>query len=162
MKNIYFMLSGTPWWVYALFAFLIYTGIKARIPSTMPVKKLFIFPAIFIIWSICSLFSKVVDSHIQKILIWVALGVVGYFIGLRIIKSANVQVDRINSRITIPGSGWMMLVVLMGIFFVKYYFGYSYSTNPAAKIYLLPIDLGFSGLVTGVFWGRAYGYFKKY
>ncbi|MBF0313343.1 MAG: hypothetical protein HQK52_08000 [Oligoflexia bacterium] len=97
------------------------------------------------------------------ILIWVGFGIVSHLLGLRFTRDANVQVDRMNGRITIPSSGWVMLVVLMGIFVVKYYFGYSYATDPAAaKVYLLPMDLGFSGLITGVFFGRAWGYYKKY
>lgn len=161
MNNIHHIFLGTPWWVYCLLAYLIFTGVKAKGPATIPVKKLFVFPAIFIIWSICSLVSKVDTSNVLLILIWIAFVIVGHLIGLRITRTANVQVDRINDRITIPGSGWAMLLVLMGIFSIKYYFGYSYATNPTAKVYLLPIDLGFSGLVTGIFLGRAWGYFRK-
>ncbi|MBF0363264.1 MAG: hypothetical protein HQK49_19735 [Oligoflexia bacterium] len=162
MKNIYYALLGTPWWVYLLFAFLFYTGLKARKSSTIPIKKLFMFPAIFIIWSLLSLISKVANSNIYLILIWITLGFIGYLIGLKITQTTNVQVDRINSVITIPGSGWIMLLALMSIFFIKYLFGYTYSTNPSAIAYCLPLDLGFSGAITGIFLGRAHGYFKKY
>ncbi|CDL41675.1 hypothetical protein [Citrobacter freundii] len=41
------MLKNTPVWVYLLFAFLLYRGIKARTPATVTLEKLALIPAIF-------------------------------------------------------------------------------------------------------------------
>lgn len=41
------MLKNTPVWVYLLFAFLLYRGIKARTPATVTLEKLALIPLFF-------------------------------------------------------------------------------------------------------------------
>lgn len=51
------MLKNTPVWVYLLFAFLLYRGIKARTPATVTLEKLALIPAIFLVWDIYDLIT---------------------------------------------------------------------------------------------------------
>jgi hypothetical protein len=52
MLNI---LQNTPWWVFALFALLMWLGFQALKPRTLPIWRLLITPAVFIGWGITSL-----------------------------------------------------------------------------------------------------------
>ncbi|WP_326929150.1 hypothetical protein [Citrobacter sp. RHBSTW-00671] len=42
------MLVHTPVWVYVLLVFLLFRGIKARIPATVTLEKLALIPALFL------------------------------------------------------------------------------------------------------------------
>ena len=49
------MLVHTPVWVYVLLVFLLFRGIKARIPATVTLEKLALIPALFLFWDIYDL-----------------------------------------------------------------------------------------------------------
>lgn len=42
------MLVHTPVWVYVLLVFLLFRGIKARVPATVTLEKLALIPALFL------------------------------------------------------------------------------------------------------------------
>jgi hypothetical protein len=48
------ILQNTPWWVFALFALLVWLGLQALRPRTLPIWRLLITPAVFIGWGITS------------------------------------------------------------------------------------------------------------
>ena len=51
------VLVHTPVWVWALFAFVIYQGITALRPREVPIWRLLIVPAVFIVWGASKLFA---------------------------------------------------------------------------------------------------------
>jgi hypothetical protein len=49
MEHLFEILTHTPWWVYVLFAYILYVGITAMKLRSVPVFQLFIVPTIFTI-----------------------------------------------------------------------------------------------------------------
>jgi len=73
MSSILNVLQHTPWWVFAVFALLTWLGAQALRPRDVPVWRLLITPAIFILWGVASL---VIQSTSAPILVadWSAAG----------------------------------------------------------------------------------------
>ena len=57
MTFAYQILIHTPIWVFPLFAYLVWLGIKAMRPRTTTIWRSLIVPAIFIIWGLSRLLS---------------------------------------------------------------------------------------------------------
>ena len=49
---VYQILIHTPLWVFALLAYLVWQGIKAMQPRTVPIWRALIVPVVFIVWGI--------------------------------------------------------------------------------------------------------------
>lgn len=153
------ILEGTPWLVYLLFFYLLAIGLKARKTSTASLYRLFIIPVVFTIWSLYSLSDHIAD----KIIFWGSGLLVGTLIGWLLTHKHAIHFDREKKLVTLPGT-YTTLVLVMAIFFVKYFFGYNYATNPEAKTNILYFgtDLAVSGIITGMFVGRLITYISKY
>jgi hypothetical protein len=87
---------------------------------------------------------------------------VGGAIGTALVARQTIGADRARSLLHLPGSpGNLVLIVL--IFATKYYFGVRIGMDPAlvAQPGFVALDLGISGILTGIFLGRFYGYWRK-
>ncbi|MBJ7450383.1 MAG: hypothetical protein JHC93_08510 [Parachlamydiales bacterium] len=156
------LITHTPWWVWIIFAYLIYIGIKASRSGYVPLFKTSLIPVLFTAWSIFSVTEYFGFNRVRIIqwLVAVALGsVLGWIIGDRI----PIKVDKKKKAIFLPGS-WFTLIMVLIIFVVKYYFGYSFAVFPErlndplyANVYVL-----FSGFFTGIFVGRFLCFCYKY
>lgn len=77
------MLEHTPVWVYLLFAFLLYRGIKARTPATVTLEKLALIPAIFLFWDIYDLITyrdPTLITYIQWTIGIISGAIIGYIL----------------------------------------------------------------------------------
>ncbi len=70
------ILAHTPWWVFAVLAVLIVTGIQALRPRVIAAWRLLIVPAIFIAWGIASVSIRASAVH-SLALDWLAAVVIG-------------------------------------------------------------------------------------
>lgn len=64
------MLVHTPVWVYVLLVFLLFRGIKARVPATVTLEKLALIPALFLFWDIYDLVTyrnQSISTYLQWI-----------------------------------------------------------------------------------------------
>src|SRR4030088_2692514 len=52
VEQMVVIVQHTPWWVFAVLALLIATGVQALRPRVVPVWRLLIVPAIFIAWGV--------------------------------------------------------------------------------------------------------------
>ena len=122
MQTIYYTIVGTPWWVYILFIYLIFIGIKASKPGEVEIIKLAILPVLFTYMSLHSLVTQTTLSpiHIGTRIISILIGTL---FGIGRVKKAGYTYDPNTGNIRTSGS-WMTLIVVMIIFFSKYYFGY--------------------------------------
>lgn len=154
--NIFDIFLGTPYWVWGIFAYLVYVGIKATKPHAVPVLRMGIIPTIFILWSLYSAFYKC-NACPHYVGLWFLALLMGIYIGYRIALQYKINRDA-NNCIHVPGS-FLPLLLSMLFFTLKYMLGVSYALYPILKanMLLLSVDLTVSGLISGIFLGR-FGY----
>ena len=155
------ILKGTPWWVYALFSYAILTGIKAMKPRVIPFKKIFILPSLFLAWGLYSFSTKITAT--LDIAIWLPFLVLGVLTGWKLTSFSKIQSDKENALIKLPGSAQTLVLILL-VFSTKYFYGYSYATDPGLKgnFIFVASDLISSGSITGIFLGRVLNIWQKW
>lgn len=162
MQQVYQFLVHTPWWVYAVFVYLIVRGVRAMQPGNTTLVKVAIIPVVFTILGVSEL-VRVYGLAPDAIGIWVVGLVIGAVIGFLILRTAAISVDRATGIIHRPADMTLLPLVIL-IFAVKYTFGVIGALSPA--LLLEPsfrfADLGLSGLFTGVFIGKFAVYIFRY
>lgn len=164
MNAITIALVNTPAWVYILFAYLVWNGIKATKTRTLALKKLFIRPAIFSYLSIYTLISSS-DISLFQVSAWTCAILLGVLIGW-IDTGKNhphINVNKEKHLIQVPGS-WMTLILVFIFFTTKYYFSYEISIDPtlSKQTWFEASMLAVSSLCTGLFIGRLLSYLQLY
>jgi hypothetical protein len=81
MKFAWQILIHTPIWVFPLFAYLVWLGIKAARPRTVTIWRSLIVPAVFIVWGLSRLLSRQQDV-MWPLLSWGAAAAVLLLVGL--------------------------------------------------------------------------------
>jgi membrane protein CcdC involved in cytochrome C biogenesis len=136
------ILSGTPSWVFFVFVYLIFIGIRATKDRNVHIGKMFLMPSIFFalflirliaIWrlDICAIFFTALT---------VALLLSHFFIKR---KSPEIH----GKYVFIKGSCETLIVVMI-IFCIKYFFGYMKAVNSELEKYLIA-EIIISGITTG-------------
>lgn len=145
------ILAGTPRWVFALFALLLWLSGKQLLSHRLSLARATSMPVAMTALSIYGVLS--VFSH-QPIagLGWAAAALVAGFAVLRRPLPATTRYDAAARRFHLGGSA-VPLVLLMGVFFTKYTVGVQVAMHPA-----LPGDLAFA-LCVGVLYGAFSGIF---
>ncbi|MDN3505833.1 MAG: hypothetical protein P0S96_01220 [Simkaniaceae bacterium] len=159
METIITMLRSTPWWVYLLFFYVLYIGIRALKPRTFSVNKLFIVPLIVLALTIWNLIDKF--ESFKDLLIWALFIPIGFAAGWGIVQSFKIRGDHKKLLIRMPGSPFI-LVLLLFVFVIRYFFGYMKATTPDIGPVLHSLDLAFSGIFLGLFIGRLFATLKKF
>src|SRR5215471_6812872 len=122
------ILQHSPWWVYVLFAVLIWFGLRALRPRTLPIWRLMIVPAVFIGWGIASMLTQSRTS-VFLIAVWLVTATVGAILAWIGARRLEVRIDRAHRSVTLPGSV-RPLVVNMLIFAAKYAIGVAMVLSP--------------------------------
>ena len=146
--------SGVPIWVWAILAYLIYVGLQALKPRLIGLQRLIVMPLILIAAKF-RMFSE------PKAWIYFAFFIGSALIGFLVIRKADIKIYKDRKKILTPGSP-LILLILISIFFTRFYAGYLQATNPEAFLRYLPIDLGISGLLSGYFSGQRFCYLFRY
>lgn len=128
MNAIWETLTHTPWWVYLLLIYLLKIGIDATKAKVVPLKKLIILPAIFLILSLNNLITGVRHDVITLGTYLISL-LFGAWVGWLLVRKLALQFDKKKGLIRLPGS-WVTLVLIVIIFSTKYYFGYTLASDP--------------------------------
>ncbi|MGZ3690732.1 MAG: hypothetical protein ACXVAX_04475 [Pseudobdellovibrio sp.] len=145
---------GTPIWVWAILAYLIYIGLQALKPRMITLQRLIIMPLILIAAKF-RMFSE--PNAWIYFAFFIASGLVGYFV----VRKADLKIYKNKKMILTPGSP-LILLILVSIFVTRYYAGYLQATNPQEFLKYAPIDLGISGLLSGYFSGQRICYLYRY
>jgi hypothetical protein len=109
--------SKVPWWVFLLLAFLVWRGWQASKSRAIPLRTLFVGPAIFIGWGVASLVSRATTAPALA-LDWFGAAAVGLLLALSTVRPA-VEADRARGIVQLPGS-WWPLARYLAIFLAKF------------------------------------------
>ena len=162
MQFVTEIIARTPLWVWALFAFLLFIGVRALRPSTASFARLAILPLVFLVWGLSG-FVTTYGFRPLGIAVWLAAGVIGFALGRVAVRAIAIQADKERGLIRLPGSA-APLVLILTIFATKYVLGVLSGIQPgiSADPLYMAADVGVSGLLTGMFAGRIYGLRRKY
>jgi hypothetical protein len=143
-------LSNVPWWVFPLLTLLVWRGWQASKSRTMPLRAIFIGPAIFIGWGVVSLVTRALAVP-SLAAVWFATAALGALLAFTTVRLA-VQADRTKGFVRLPGS-WWPLARYLAIFSAKFVLAAWSAIAPAMRPELAYWDVGVSGLSAGYFIG---------
>jgi len=158
------IISHTPAWVWALFVFLVLSGVKALRPRKMTPERMFILPIIFFIWALYGIATELTNWPMGLGAFAVAL-IIGIACGW--VNALRLPVATFNARtcrVTRPGSATILILVLVG-FFAKYILTVMLVRYPhlGAHQDFATLFGGVSGLVDGGLWsGVILQYFQAF
>ena len=154
MEWIVQILAHTPWWVFAIFALLIYRAVRATRPNVTSLWRMAVIPGILTLWSLAGLAERTAPDT-RALLAWIVSLAVGAAIGWLMLRGVAVRADHARGLVWRPGD-WSYPPLVLAIFVVKYAFGYMSAVEPSRLL-----DPGFrlaeimtSGVITGVFVGK--------
>jgi teichoic acid transport system permease protein len=121
------IVSGTPFYVWVIFIFLLKRGIKASKDGELSFSKMFIMPSIFIIWGLEKLLSGF--SYLGTSMIFYTI-----FMCLGILISYSLY-SRYRKLYIKEGSlcrtgSYLPMTIMMTNFFVKYLLNVAMNVNP--------------------------------
>ena len=150
----------TPWWVYLLFAYLLFIGIQAFKDDIKPIYVSLIMPTVFTGLSIESIIKlQHLDPLYSAGIYAGCLLLIGGTIGFLLARRFGVKVDNKNKLIELPGNAFTLVSILL-IFSTKYYFSYrlAVASNDVSLDYHF---IAVSGVITGLFVGRTAFYWLR-
>ena len=155
-------LAHTPPWVFLLFFYFVWRGIRAMRPADVTLPKLALLSVILTIWGVYELI-RVYGLEPDVCGLWVVGLVIGIGIGLLMLGRVKISVDPASGVIHRPADFSLLPLILMA-FAVKYTFGAMAVINPALlqEFSMRLADLGLSGVFTGIFIGKFAVYATRY
>jgi hypothetical protein len=140
----------TPLWVWGIFVYILYVGIRVSRNHTAYIPRLFIVPLV-----LTGLKYNVFLSGN----FWMYGGgiVIGTLIGRFVAMKAPARILKDSMSVELTGS-YSTLILLIIFFMFKYVFGYLHSVHPQIAEQYEFIDLIGSGMLSGYFLGRAIYY----
>jgi hypothetical protein len=153
------IIKATHWWVYVVFSFLILVGLRSTKPRTVSARQLFLLPFILMFLNLIWL-SERIHNHSHLLIFWFLGLAAGAIVGWLMVRKWTVKTHRYD-QISLPSS-WSVLILILLFFSIRYYFLFNYEMHPKAATHLFMADALISGVMTGIFIGRAYHLFTKY
>jgi hypothetical protein len=152
------ILGGTPIWVFVLLAYLVWIGTVRLKPGVRDLAKIWITPAIFIVWGLVGLFQRPGDFS-DVFMRWMAGFVIGGALGFAF--AVPMQADRANRRVLLPGSILPLLRVII-LFGAHYVLRVAAALHPDASATYLNWDIFVSGAGAGYFLGWSVRFMMSY
>jgi hypothetical protein len=160
MDQVLRIVQHTPPWVFAVLAVLVVLGAQALRPRTLPIWRLLVVPAVFIIWGVVSVATRSAASPVLAV-DWLSTGAAGFAIASLTTRLQGVRIDRAGGRVELPGSA-VPLMRNLAIFATKYGLTAAMAVAPALQATLAPWDIGVSGLSAGYFMGWLFRFAIEY
>jgi len=158
MKFAWQILTHTPIWVFPLFAYLVWLGIKARRPRTVTIWRSLIVPAVFIVWGLSRLVSRQQDV-MWPLLSWGTAAALLLVVGLA--TAQPFELDHTTGEIKRPGS-WVPLIRNVTVFALQYTVAVIAAVDPHDATTVAIIGRAISGGTTGYFLGRTVALLRQY
>ena len=153
MELILSIITGSPIWVWAILAYIVFVGINATKQQIVFVPRLFIVPAIL-------MYLRIQEAKSTDLIYYLCAGlIVGFIVGY-FFKSPPLKVIKQKYQVQLTGS-YFPLILLLIIFSMEYTFGVLGSMkHPFAQQYKY-IKVLFSMLISGFFLGKAVYYLRR-
>lgn len=160
MHTIQQFASHTPYWVWAILAFLLWRGIDALKPSKTSLARLAVVPAIFTVWGLWSLHHRY-GASIEAWGVWLLGIAIGAGIGWLLVRRQSISYDAVDGHLH-RTADYSLLPLLVLTFIVKYAFEAALATAPALadNTVFRMAHLLVSGGFTGVFIGKFLHYLR--
>jgi hypothetical protein len=144
------ILQHTPLWVFALLAVLVWFGLQAIGPRSVPVWRLVIIPLIFVGWGLTSLITPAASPF--SIADWLGTAAIGWAMGWAATSLERVIItfDPTKRLIHVPGSV-LPLVRNVAIFAIKYGLTAAVAISPSQRQNIYLWDIAVSGASAGYF-----------
>ena len=153
MVAIFRFLQGTPWWVFVVFAVLLWLGVQALKPRVLALPRVFLTPAVFIGWGAVSLVIAAKGAPLV-VLDWLLTAIAGAALAAATAGIDGMRVDRDRGLVRLRGS-WLPLLRIVLIFAAKYAITAIGTARPELRSQLVPWDIAVSGLSAGYYLGWA-------
>ena len=152
------IMQKTPPWVYLLFIALLVFGIKQKRDRTASKAALLLLPVGMIIFSLFDMTTNIGISGYQ-LMSWSTGAVIAWPLALRLLTPQNIGYDATTGKVFVPGS-WVPLIIIMGVFSVKYVQGAITALSPQTTntVLFLWLFSFFNGVFFGIFSARIYTY----
>lgn len=157
MKFAWQTLIHTPIWVFPLFAYLVWVGIKAMRPRTVTIWRSLIVPAVFIVWGLSRLFSR--QDFAAPLVAWLGAAAVLLVAGL--VTAQPIEIDHVTGKINRPGSV-VPLIRNVTVFALQYSVAVISAVDPHGATAAAIVGRAISGGTTGYFLGRTIALLRQY
>jgi hypothetical protein len=158
MPYVLGILTHTPPWVFLLFAYLVWQGIRALQPRTQSIWRLMIVPLIFIVWGL----SRIGLRHDNgwPLLAWLTAAIVmaplAFLTGPRLLA-----VDRSKGLVTRAGSA-LPLIRNVTVFALQYGVAVMAALQLDGHAVVAIVGRAVSGATAGYFLGWAVALLRRY
>ena len=154
------ILSGTPLWVWVLFAYLMWLGSRSLKPSQVPVRKVAVLPVVFIVWGLSGLTRHPFPAEAIAAF-WLGGLAGGLLLGLAS-GPRLLAVDRDGGGIIHFPASPLPLIRNLLIFGAHYVLNVLLALRPADAASLMQADIAVSGASAGYFVGWAFMLWQRY
>jgi hypothetical protein len=153
------ILSHTPPWVWALLALLVWLGSLGLKRRRMPLRRIAVVPAVFILWGLSGLAARPFDAGTIATL-WLAGLAGGLLLGMAT-GPRPLGIDPGSRTVDLPGSVWPLARNLI-IFFAHYALTVMAAILTAQAAGLMQADIAVSGASAGYFIGWSLVLWRRY
>jgi hypothetical protein len=157
MKFAWQILTHTPIWVFPLFAYLVWLGIKAMRPRTVTIWRSLIVPAVFIVWGLSRLLSS--RDFAAPLVAW--LGAAAALLVVGLLTARPIDLDHTTGEIKRPGSV-VPLLRNVTVFALQYTVAVISAVDPHDATTAAMVGRVISGGTTGYFLGRTIALLRQY
>lgn len=158
MKCAWQILTHTPIWVFPLFGYLVWLGIRAMRPRTVTIWRSLIVPTVFIVWGMSRLFARGQDA-MWPLVSWFAAAAILLAIGL--LTARPIEFDHTTGEIRRPGSV-VPLIRNITVFTLQYIVAVIATVDPHDATMAAIVGRAVSGGTTGYFLGRTIALLRQY
>lgn len=149
------ILAHTPYWVFALFALLVWLGAKQLTASSVGLGRVTVMPILMTGLSVYGVISVFGDAP-AALVGWAVAALVLVALVLQRALPTRTRYDAATRRFHLAGSA-VPLTLMMGIFFTKYVVGTMLAMHPEMRhgaTFALAVPTLY-GVFSGIFTGRA-------
>jgi len=144
------IVTHTPWWVFALLAYVIWMGVKGLRPRTLPLARMFITPVVFIVWGVLGAAGRHLPPGLNAAA-WIGGAVLGVIPGA-LTSPRRIELDRALNLVHVEGSPFP-LVRNLTIFGLRYGLAVAAAISHGDDLGLAVVATAVSGLSAGYFVG---------
>jgi len=144
------VVSHTPPWVFAVLAYLIWMGVRGLQPRTLPLARVFITPAVFIVWGVVGVAGRHLPPGLNAAA-WIGGALLGAIPGV-FTSPRRIELNRALNLVHFEGSPFPLVRNLM-IFGLRYGLAVATATSHGDNPGLAVVATAVSGLSAGYFLG---------